>query len=64
MNVNDPKQLARDVAEYCYSVHSEIVYNEIFARLPIYPYNLRRKVARKISDKLNPCNPAWGWWKQ
>lgn len=35
-------------------IYGEVVYNRVFGYLPIYPYSLRRKVARWISDKIVP----------
>lgn len=40
--------------EYCYNVCTETVYSQVFGLLPIRPYSLRRKIARRISNYLNP----------
>lgn len=53
---------ANKIAQYCFNVDTESVYNNIFGHLPIRPYSLRRKVARWISDRINPATPARGWW--
>ena len=47
----------QDDVFYCYAVCVETVYNRVFGLLPIWPYALRRKVARRISDYLNVSQP-------
>ena len=47
------REAKRRAAAFTYGVCVETVYNRVFGVLPIWPYALRRKVARRISNCLN-----------